>query len=144
MGKLYELNADKIGSIQYEEKDRYRIPSGLYGFDQEKEFVLVHSENVHPFCWLQCETNPALSFLLLDPLLTYPDFTLTMSREDLKDIQLEEGDENKIYVIATVPDDHTKITLNFQGPLVFNTTKRLIQQVIAEGQPLQAPLLKPS
>jgi flagellar assembly factor FliW len=91
---------------------------------------------------LQSEENKALSFLILDPLLTYPDFSLTLGKGDLPDLNLEDGDEHKVYVIATVPEDPTKITLNLQGPLVFNMTKKLVQQVVVEGQDIQAPLLK--
>ncbi len=91
---------------------------------------------------MQSEENKALAFLILDPLLTYPDFSLTLSKGDLPDLNLEDGDEHKVFVIATVPEDPTKITLNLQGPLIFNMTKRLGQQVVVEGQDLQAPLLK--
>ena len=142
LGKLLELETDKIGKIEYKEEDRYSMPSGLYGFPDEKAYIFHPSENVTPFSWLQSEENTALSFLILDPLLTYPDFQLTLSKADLPDLELEDGDEHKVYVIATVPEDPSKITLNLQGPLIFNLTKRLVQQVVIEDQDLQAPLLR--
>jgi flagellar assembly factor FliW len=65
-----------------------------------------------------------------------------LSKGDLPDLQLEDGDIHKVFVIATVPQDPNKITINLQGPLIINMTKKLIQQVVVEGQDLQAPLLQ--
>lgn len=139
-GKTLELETEKIGLIQYSEKDIFQLPSGLFGFETEKEYILYPSDNVHPFIWFQSTKSMHLAFLLIDPQLIRPDYQLQLKRSDLPDLHLEDGDQNKIYVIATVPGDTKDITLNFQGPIVFNMTKNLTQQVIMEDEDLRAPL----
>lgn len=138
-----ELETEKIGKIKYNEEDIYHLPLGLFGFEGEKEFILYKSENVHPFIWFQSQNNPKLAFLLIDPRLIRDGYQLGLKRSELQELKIEEGDESNIYTIASIRgDDINNITVNFQGPLVFNLSKRLVQQVVIENQPLQEPLLQ--
>ena len=140
-GKTLEMETAKIGRIKYSPEDIFSAPTGLLGFADEKKYILYPSENVNPFIWLQSIDCGDLSFLLIDPLLTRPEYRLEMNKSDLPDLNLQEADVTGIYVIASVPNDMSKVTLNMQGPLVFNMTQHLIQQVIDEKAELRAPLV---
>lgn len=140
--KPMQLETEKIGQIQYTEKDLYHLPNGLFGFENEKDFVLYESKNVHPFIWFQSTQSPALAFLLINPQFIRTDYQLKAKREDLKELNIENEEECQVYTIVSVHGgDPNNITVNFQGPLVFNLKKRLVQQVICENESLQAPLL---
>ena len=135
-----ELETPKLGKFSYTEADKFHAPSGLLGFSDEKNFIYHTTKNIEPFIWLQCEDNLDFSLLLLDPRLCKPDFSLEMNRSQLPDLNLEENDQHAIYVIASVPEDFKNTTLNFKGPLIFNMTKRLFQQVINEQESLKVPM----
>jgi len=139
-----KMDSPKLGVFTYTEKDRFSAPSGLLGFTDEKNFILHKSKNIDPFIWLQSENNTSLSFLILDPKLCRPDFSLEMKRSQLLDLNFDDGDQNAIYVLASVPEDFKQTTLNFKGPLVMNLSKRLIQQVIVEQEELKVPLFAQS
>jgi flagellar assembly factor FliW len=100
----------------------------------------MEDEKVAPFQWLQSEEDGNIAFLIILPTTVRPAYQLTLDRSSLDDLNLDEGDDTHIYVIATLSDHPQDTTLNFKGPLVFNSTKRIIQQVIDEKEDLKAPL----
>lgn len=139
-GQLREMNTTSLGRIQYTEAQRFVCTSGLLGFEQEQRFILMNDPKVTPFQWLQSEENGDIAFLIITPTTVRPNYQLAIDRSALDDLSLEENDATTIFVIATLSDQPQDTTLNFKGPLVFNSTKRLIQQVIDEKEELKAPL----
>lgn len=139
-GQLREMNTTSLGRIQYTEEQRFKCPSGLMGFEQEQRFILMEDPKVSPFLWLQSEENGDIAFLVIMPTTVRPTYQLAIDRSILEDLNLEENNGTNIFVIATLSDQPQDTTLNFKGPLVFNTTKRLIQQVIDEKEDLKTPL----
>ena len=137
-----QLESEKLGKVDYSEEDIFKIPSGLLGFPEDKDYILHRSDNVHPFIWLQSLDTQKLSFLLIDPLITHPDYRLNLKKEDVGDLNIDDSDQTKVYVIVSIPEDPSKMTANFQGPLVFNETKKIIQQVVVESESLKVPLVK--
>jgi flagellar assembly factor FliW len=135
-----ELESPRIGKFTYRETDRYYCSSGMFGFPDEKNFIYYKSKNIEPFIWLQCEDNLELAFLIIDPRFCRPDYSLEMNRSQLQDLKLDDGDEHAIFVVASVPDDFKKTTLNFKGPIILNMTKRRLQQVILEHEELKVPM----
>lgn len=135
-----EIHSIKIGTVSYREEDVFYFPSGVLGFEDEKHFILVPTENVEPFVWLQSIATPSLAFLLIDPRLILPDYQLELRKEDLREIEIETGQDALIHAIVTVPQNPRRMTANLKGPLVFNLKKRLCMQVIIENADLRHPL----
>ena len=105
-----------------------------------KKFIFHRSSNIEPFIWLQSEDDLNFSLLIIDPRMCRPDYTLELKKNDLQDLNIEDGDENAVFVIASITGEIKDTTLNFKGPLVFNLTKRLFQQVIVESEELKVPM----
>ena len=55
-----ELETTRFGKIEVDEDEIITFEDGLYGFKDEKDFVLLIDEET-PFFWLQAVENP-LSF----------------------------------------------------------------------------------
>lgn len=132
-----ELDTVKLGKIQIGEDNRYTLPLGLPGFPDEKRFALIKTENVHPFVWFQSEKTDWLAFLLCDPRLFHPEFSLQIDRESLTELEIEDVADTSVYVIVTVPENPQEMTANMQGPLVFNLKNRRVIQTIHEGAELR-------
>jgi flagellar assembly factor FliW len=139
-GQILQLESSALGLIQYGEAQRFHCPLGVLGFPDQHYFVLIDEPKVQPFRYLQSEDMPELSFLIIDPGLIKPGHTLRLDRSELKELHLDENDQNAIYVIASVKESPQDTTLNFRGPLVFNLTKRCFVQVVDETQELKVPL----
>ena len=130
-----ELKTKPFGVINIEEKQKITFTRGIFGFDNIREYALLNASQ-WPFFWLQAIDVPDLAFILIDPLIFRPDYTLDVDESDLLDIELTPEDRDKMLVfsIVTVPDDQKKMTANLQGPVIINREKRTGRQFISTNQ----------
>ena len=120
------------GLIEVDERQKIRIPQGLFGFENIKDYVLLDSEQ-EPFYWLQSITDQAIAFVLINPFVFCPLYEVNMSNDELKEIGIDSPDKALIFVIVTIPPDGSPITANLQGPIVINRdTKEGKQAVLAD------------
>ena len=81
---------------------KVRLPLGLLGFEQTKEYSLIADPAIEPFLWLQAADDPNLAFLVLSPFEVVPDYQPDLSREDLEFLGLEGPDESQVLSIVTL------------------------------------------
>ena len=51
-----------------------RLPMGILGFEQTKNYLLIANPAEEPFRWLQVKDNPALAFVVIEPFLVAPEY----------------------------------------------------------------------
>lgn len=107
------------------------FPQGLYGFEEYTDFTLCESE-YEPFMWLQSQTDKALSFLVVDPFLFFPDYELDVDDENVKDIGVQNACEVSVLAVVTLPKKDSSITVNLQGPLVINMHTGQGKQIVLQ------------
>ena len=73
------------GEIDVDERQKVRLPWGLFGFEELREFVLLDAAQ-QPFYWLQSLERPEVAFVLIDPLLFRPDYTPDVDPAELAGI----------------------------------------------------------
>ena len=137
-----KINTKPYGEVEVSEKQKLHFPEGIIGFEDVKYYYLLDSKE-GPFYWLQAEENAGLAFLVVDPRIFKSDYKLTVRMEDLKAIGLESNssgsadaktDVNLLdFAIVTVPEDHSKISVNLMGPVVINRKTRTAKQMISEN-----------
>ena len=108
---------------------KVRLPLGLLGFEQTKEYSLIADPAIEPFLWLQAADDPNLAFLVLSPFEVVPDYQPDLSREDLEFLGLEGPDESLVLSIVTMRRSGGA-TVNLKGPVVLNRRTRSGKQVI--------------
>jgi len=108
---------------------KVRLPLGLLGFEQTKEYSLIADPAIEPFLWLQAADDPNLAFLVLSPFEVVPDYQPDLSREDLEFLGLEGPDESQVLSIVTLRRSGGA-TVNLKGPVVLNRRTRSGKQVI--------------
>lgn len=119
---------------------RIVFEEGIFGFEDVREYELAESGDPGPFRWLRA-TSGNLAFIVVDPLLFWPDYA-----PDLGEAGLELGvtgrDDMLLYVIVTVPDDPLLATVNLFAPLVVNARTGRGRQVPLRGSgfPLAAQI----
>ena len=70
-----QLQTKHFGIIDVDEKDALHFPSGIPGFENVKEYILLgKQENENPFFWLQSLDNPQLAFVVVDPFYINDDY----------------------------------------------------------------------
>lgn len=123
----------RFGTIEVSEKEVIHMPSGMIGFSDERQFILLRHAEGSPFLWFQSLTNPGLAFVLLDPFLIEPHYEFHLQEEDKKDLELK-GPSHRIQALVVMNISHNgqsmKITANLLAPILINIENRKAKQVI--------------
>jgi flagellar assembly factor FliW len=106
-----------------------RLPMGLLGFEQIKEYILLCNPDEAPFCWLRVEDNPALAFVVIDPFLVLPEYAPDIPKPDVEFLKLKTPADAMLLGIVTI-HDAGRATMNLKGPLVINRHTLVGRQVI--------------
>ena len=139
-----KISTKIFGEIEISEKQKIAVKEGLFGFEDVEDYVLLDYEEGSPFYWLQAEHIPEIAFLLIDPNVIVEDYDLAVDKNDLKSIEIEDGDDVLVFTIVTLNDDPSKTTVNLLGPIVINKKTHIAKQLISTNesysvrQPLQA------
>ncbi|GAB4348966.1 MAG: hypothetical protein Kow0099_31810 [Candidatus Abyssubacteria bacterium] len=130
MGTL-KIHSKALGETEISEHQIIVMPSGMIGFPACTRYALVpfHDPQV-PFVWWQCVDDPSLCFILIDPALIFPDYEVSVTAEELADIELQSERDASVYGVVTVPDDPREMTVNLMGPIVVNPSARRAKQLV--------------
>jgi flagellar assembly factor FliW len=122
--------------------NQVRLPMGLLGFEQIKDYVLLANPAEEPFAWLQVEDNASLAFIVINPFLVAPDYMPDIPQTDVEFLGLKEVSDAILLNIVTVHGPR-RATINLKGPIVVNRHTRIGKQVIltnAADYSVQYPL----
>jgi flagellar assembly factor FliW len=127
---LIKVKTSRFGELEVKKNDVIELPSGLVGFPELKQYVLLDHDKESPFKWLQSLDDGAIAFVLINPLLFKPDYTVEVTEAEVSDLKLENEDDAVISVIITIPNNPQNMTANLKAPLVFNLKNRSGKQLI--------------
>lgn len=130
-----------LGDLVVSDHARLDFPRGLLGLAAQRGFALVTTEREGLY-WLQSLQEPALTFLLADPFLFFPQLTVDVSDPDVAAIGATTPSDVLLLAIVTMGSTDTPATANLQGPLVINLRTRLGRQIAVADPlaPVRAPL----
>lgn len=123
-------------------KQVIHFPSGLLGFENLKDYVLLGAPEEAPFLWLQVVDEPNLAFVVVPPAAVVDNYTPDLSEEDVEFLGLQSPDDALVLNIVTVRGPN-RATVNLKGPLVINRRTLVGKQVIphnAAEYPVNHPL----
>ena len=131
----------RFGLIQACESDLITIPDGLLGFRSFTHYLLLPDPVVTGLSWLQSVTAPELAFGLVAPPLAVVDYRVEIRQGDRAALELEDERLALIYVILN-RGEGGGLTVNLQGPLVFNPIRRRARQLVLTSSryPVRYPL----
>jgi flagellar assembly factor FliW len=123
----------QFGELEYEEQHVLTFPSGIIGFEQLREFVLLNYEDTEPFRWLVSLQDHSVSFPVLEASRIVPDYTLP------------DNPANEVLFIACLSGRIEESTVNLKSPILIDHATREGKQVIIENEayPIQFPLFPP-
>lgn len=129
-----EVNTREFGIIQVESDSIYEFPEGIYGFEEDKKFVIFTQQiEGFPFLYMQSLDHMVPCFLVFEPWELYPNYQPSISSEDMKHCQAGHIDELIFLVIATVPAKIEELSINIKSPVVLNPKTRKAKQVILQN-----------
>lgn len=132
-----KVQTSRFGDIEVDEADIISLPEGLVGFPELNRYVLLDHDTDSPFKWLQSVDDGSMAFVVISPLTFRPDYTVEVTEEEIKVLQLDDPDQAVISVIVTIPVDPKKMSANLKAPLIFNLENRLGKQLILRDPQFQ-------
>ncbi|MEL6328907.1 MAG: flagellar assembly protein FliW [Planctomycetota bacterium] len=123
-----DVRTTRFGVIEIAEDRVITFPRGVLGFPEQTRFCLLQPGEDGCFFWLQSLDKPDLAFVVTDPTLFVPDYTVPVREEQLAELGLEREQDGQVFVIVNKVDD--QLTGNLQGPLVINTVSRTGEQLV--------------
>jgi len=141
MTEMLKLQTKYFGEVEYEDKDVIRFPAGIFGFEEERSFLLLPFDGSGGgMLCLQSVKTPALAFVLLDPFALKPDYAPELEEADLKQFGVKEAGDLGFYVLCAVKNPVSASTVNLKCPLVIHPETRVARQVIMERYEMRHPL----
>lgn len=125
------LQTKYFGEIEYNKEDVLVFTNGLFGFEDEKEFLLLPFEGSSEtlLCFQSIQTSQ-LAFIAMNPFSVNPAYTPVLSDEELRQMEVSHSKELCYYVLCVVKDPIAESTLNFKCPVVVNPDTSRAAQVI--------------
>ncbi len=123
---------DFFKNLVYANEDIITFNSGIPGFEQNKQFVIVSIPEYAPFEWLVCIDGSKLRFAIINPLLFEPDYDPKIIKEQLDDLAVDAPEDLLLYVIVTIRENPLESTANLVGPIILNRRKKIGKQIIID------------
>ena len=129
------IQTSRFGEIEIEKEQIINFPSGLIGFSEDRRFVIREDEAASPFRWLQAVDNQVLAFVMIEPHVSVSNYELELTKDNLRKLKAESIKDLSVFVLVTMSKNMEDVTVNLQGPLLFNLEKRLgLQFIIQDGK----------
>ncbi len=130
---MRKLQTKYFGEIEYEEAEIIRFAAGLFGFEEEREFLLLPFEgSAGTLLCFQSVQTPALAFVAMDPFALRPDYAPSLQPQELKALGVKESQELGFYVLCVVKNPVSDSTVNLKCPVAIHPETREARQVILE------------
>ena len=126
-----DVQTTRFGTVQIPDDRVMTFPKGLLGFGSYTRYCLLQPNDDACFFWLQCVEEPSLAFVITDPAIFVPEYSVPIRGEQMESLDLKQLEDAQVFVIVNKVD--SVLTANLQGPLIVNTLSRVGEQfVLAE------------
>ena len=127
------IESTRFGQLSVSDTDIIKFPQGLYGFPDEKSFVLISHQIDSPFSFLQSASEPNLTFILLETLSISKEYEFTLKDQIVEELNLSTDNTPQVFNIVTIAEKVDDMTVNLLAPIIVNVKQCLAQQVIIEN-----------
>ena len=128
-----KLQTKYFGELDYEPEDIVTFPDGLFGFEEERQFLLLPFEgSAGSLLCFQSVHTPALAFVVMDPFALKPDYAPILQPNELKELGVADSQELGFYVLCVVKKPVSDSTVNLRCPVAVHPETRVARQVILD------------
>lgn len=125
-----KIETTRFGTLDIDEAVIIQMTKPVLGFEEYRRYVLVETQDFEPFKWFQSVDNPDLAFVIVNPLMFFPDYALEVNPKEIEELDIADVADIVTYTIVTIPSDYRRMTANLQGPILINTRTRLAKQLV--------------
>lgn len=127
------IDTTRFGTIEVAEESIIHMPEGMFGFESIRRFVLLEDRPDTAYKWLQAVDEPALAFIVVNPMEFFPYYEIELTDEQAESLDL--GDPSDAAMLTTVTvDNDGMITTNLLGPVVMNSRSLTARQFVLQDE----------
>lgn len=130
------VETDRFGVFELDEKNMIRFPSGLPGFEDLKEYIVLKILDTKPIYWLQSIENKYISLPVIIPFEIFEDYCIEIDDNELMDLNIESQNDILVLNVVVIPDEITKMTANMAAPIIINARLGTGKQLLIDSQDL--------
>lgn len=119
-----------LGEMNINEEKIIFFETGIPGFLDEKEFIILDIPDNDVLQLLQSLRTPNLAFFITNPHQFDEAYHFTLTDSVLETLQITSEKEIVILSIMTINEPFQASTINLQAPIIINSRRRLGKQVI--------------
>ncbi len=124
------INSLRFGPLEVPEDKVISMERPILGFESLHKFCLVEMEDLAPFHWLQSIDDEAVAFLVLNPIVFFPDYRIEINSKEIGELEVSDVRSVETYVVVTIPEEPKEISANLQGPILINTENNRAKQLV--------------
>lgn len=130
-----KLQTKYFGEIEYDSGDILSFPSGLFGFEEEHDFLLLPFDgSMGSLLCFQSVNTPALAFVVMNPFALLPDYAPVLQPQELEALGVQDSQELAFYVLCVVKRPAKDSTVNLKCPVAIHPETRVARQVILDTE----------
>lgn len=127
------IDTKYFGQVQFDKEETILFPEGLFGFEDENEFLLIpFGDETSSLLCLQSVHTAGLAFVVMNPFSLNPNYAPVLRPAELKSLNVEYNQELCFYVLCVVREPVSESTVNLKCPVAINDTTRTAIQVILD------------
>lgn len=123
-----QVRTTRFGVLEIPDDRVLEFPRGLLGFSQHTRYCLLEPGDDACFFWLQSLDEPSLAFVVTDPSMFVPEYSVPIRPEQMIELKLGKLEDAQVFVIVNKIEQ--TLTGNLQGPIVINTLTRSGEQLV--------------
>lgn len=128
-----QINTKYFGQVTYEAENVLRFRDGLFGFEREKQFLLLpFAGNDGTLLCFQSVMTPGLAFVAMNPFSLNPDYAPVLQEAELVALGVGKSQDLSFYVLCVVRDPVSESTVNLKCPVAVNEDTGAAMQIILE------------
>lgn len=126
------IHSTQFGELNVSAEQVLKFPEGLPGFPEETDYALVPYADDSPFAILQSATEPALTFIVAETFVFFPDYTFELDDQLAGRFGFSSDNLPHIFSILTVRGTMEETTANLAAPVLVNWQDHIAAQVVLE------------
>ena len=126
------IETTRFGPVEIAEDSILSMPDGMLGLSGLRRYVLLEDRPNTPFKWLQSVENPAMAFIVINPVAVFPDYEIDLTDEQADSLDLKDPSEAIVLTTVTVSGEDSSVTTNLLGPIVINSRTLQARQIILQ------------
>lgn len=130
-----KLQTKHFGEVEVEESKVVTFDKGIFGFEEEKKFILFYEDEESPngLCWMQSLNNADLALPVVNPIFWYPDYSPEVDDSLVEELGELKEEDLQLFSVVVIREKIEDMTCNLQAPMIINYKTMKGMQVVVKG-----------